>query len=49
MTELAGADMTVISTDQLGCMVGITAGMFATGGGNDAETCAEFEWFELVS
>ena len=47
MTGMARADMTVISTDKLGCMVGITAGMFATGGGYDVDNHAEFEWFAV--
>lgn len=45
--ELCKGDVTLINTEQVGCMVGTMIGMFATGHGEKVDNHAEFDWFEL--
>lgn len=45
LRTLTRVDGAVLNPEKVGCMCGTMLGMFATGGGEDSDNRAEFDWF----
>lgn len=45
LSKLTTIDGRLINTEKLGCLSGVSVGMYATGSGQDSENIASFDWF----